>query len=94
MYPHPHSLNPLNVAEGGAPSVSAWGQAFDRAVVDGDIHRTFAIALYKPHAGLMWPARDGMQLNPITPKTTLPRVTYGYAGPVLLGPADSALYSK
>lgn len=92
MYPHPHSLNPIHVAEGGYPIVSAWGQTFAAARNAGAIHRTFEVALYKPHDNLMWPPRDGVQRNPRTPKSVLPRVTYGYSGPVLLGPADESLY--
>ncbi len=94
MYPHPHNLNPIHVAEGGSPLASEWGQKFLAARAAGEIHRTFAVAFYKPHDPLMWPARDGVQLNPTTPKSSLPRITYGYAGPVLLGEADQPLYRK
>jgi hypothetical protein len=92
MYPHPTSLNPINVAEGGSPLVSAWGQQFAFARNSGMIHRTFLVALYKPHDNLMWPPRDGIQRYPMSAKPSLPRYSYGYPGPVLLGPADQGLY--
>ncbi len=92
-----YSRNPLNVSEGGY-SGSEWGARFQRAAANGSLHRTAVISqavaadLYRPN--LAWPPRDGMQRDARTSYYgVVPRVTNGFAGPVLLGPADINLYS-
>lgn len=89
---YPHNLNPDNVSEGGHSLSSQWGYQFNSARAAGTIHRTIAVATYCPRPNLKWPPRDGIQRNPKSAKPILPRVTYQYLGPVLLGPADNNLY--
>jgi hypothetical protein len=82
LIPFPHSLNPLNVSEGGDSLVSPFG-----AALQANVPRMYGpITILARHENLPFPGLIGDSPITFTPRPSLPLIEDNWPGPIHLGP--------